>query len=497
VLACGIAVAVPFRSTADQTVWTLGWWGSALLFATLTVLLRHPLWLFPTLGFGTVAYLATGVWLDPSLTNTRSFATLAALAWLFLGLAWGVERWSRNKAFPNPSDARGGAADDPRPNPSPREERPAPAVPIGQGGDDPVVARLRSALALARGTVAGWTMPLHVAGWATAVLACLGSLPSAEDGLAAALAVASLTVVLVLLRGQAGYAWVGVVMLALAFGQGLRVAQVAGHLQPVYWAGASVATVVLAQALGWATSRTAARWVRLLTLWVSPLTLASGLMAAGAVLAAVLAAASLQSRDGMQPLALTLAIVGVAVVGHAYERRDRRLVYLGVGLLEAGLLLELLVYEVGQLQAFALPVGLYLLGVAYLEWRRGSARIVKRLLEAAGLIVLLGVSLLQAVGLLGNGHERYVYDTFLLVESALLLGLGAVLRWRYTFFAAAVALVLDVGILLVDPLKSLNTWYLVALIGLTLIGAVIWIERQRQKIPTWIEGLRARLEQWD
>jgi hypothetical protein len=54
-----------------------------------------------------------------------------------------------------------------------------------------------------------------------------------------------------------------------------------------------------------------------------------------------------------------------------------------------------------------------------------------------------------------------------------------------------------VGILLVDPLKALNTWYLVALIGLTLIGAVIWIERQRQQIPTWIEGLRARLEQWD
>ena len=36
-----------------------------------------------------------------------------------------------------------------------------------------------------------------------------------------------------------------------------------------------------------------------------------------------------------------------------------------------------------------------------------------------------------------------------------------------------------------------------ALIGLVLIGAVIWIERQRQKIPLWLEGLRARLETWD
>ncbi len=71
------------------------------------------------------------------------------------------------------------------------------------------------------------------------------------------------------------------------------------------------------------------------------------------------------------------------------------------------------------------------------------------------------------------------------------------LRWRYTFFAGALALVIDVGILLVDPLRALNTWYLVALIGLALIGAVIWIERQRQKIPLWLEELRARLETWD
>ena len=86
--------------------------------------------------------------------------------------------------------------------------------------------------------------------------------------------------------------------------------------------------------------------------------------------------------------------------------------------------------EVGQPQAFAIPVGAYLLTIAYLEWRRGAARPVKRLLEGAGLIVLLGVSLLQAVGFAGAGYDRYVYDTLLLLESAGLLGLGAVLRWR-------------------------------------------------------------------
>jgi hypothetical protein len=220
-------------------------------------------------------------------------------------------------------------------------------------------------------------------------------------------------------------------------------------------------------------------------------------MAVGAVLAALLVAVELRNRDALQALALTLAIVGLTAIGHAYARRSRSLVYLGVGLLDAGLLLELLAYEVGQPQAFALPVGAYLLIVAYLEWRRGAARRVKRLLEVAALVVLLGVSLIQAVGFMGAGYDRYAYDTFLLLESVGLLALGAMLRWRYTFFAGALALVIDVGILLVDPLRALNTWYLVALIGLVLIGAVIWIERQRQKIPLWLDELRARLEAWD
>jgi hypothetical protein len=30
-----------------------------------------------------------------------------------------------------------------------------------------------------------------------------------------------------------------------------------------------------------------------------------------------------------------------------------------------------------------------------------------------------------------------------------------------------------------------------------LIGAVIWIERQRQQIPLWLEAWRVRLEHWD
>ena len=66
--------------------------GERRLFAALTIALRHPLGLFPTFAAGIVAYLATGYLVDPNLTAARSFATLAAPAWLFLGPAWVIER---------------------------------------------------------------------------------------------------------------------------------------------------------------------------------------------------------------------------------------------------------------------------------------------------------------------------------------------------------------------------------------------------------------------
>ena len=111
--------------------------------------------------------------------------------------------------------------------------------------------------------------------------------------------------------------------------------------------------------------------------------------------------------------------------------------------------------------------------------------------------MLLGTSLVQAVGFLGAGFDRYVYDTFLLIESVGLFGLGALLRWRKTFFGGGLALVADVLILLADPVRAMSTWYLVAIIGLGMIGVVVFVEQRRQQIPLWLDEWRQRLETWD
>jgi hypothetical protein len=476
VVACAAAVAAPLFSYGhDQRTWTLAWWGSTALFAVLTALVRHSGGLFPTLAFGTVAFLATGYANDPRMPQARSFATLAALTWLLLGAARLLERWR-----PSPMSGAAFLTTWVRTRMDPGQ----------RGAADSRRITDRRSIETARGSIAGWTAPLHLAGWATLVLACAGSIQSAEAGLAATAALTVLMVALAVLDGAVAYAWLALAVGTLALVHGLRVQGIALDRQPPYWAGASLAAVLLGLWL-----RGAVR--RRIAIWVLPLSWTSLVLAVVAVLGAATMQASRPDRDTVQLLALTIALAGLTTIAHAFWRRDRRLVYAGVGLLEVGLFMELVFFDVGQPQAFAVPAGAYLLLVAYLEWRRGAARTVKRLLETAARVLLLGVSLIQAVGFWGDGHERYLYDTFLLLESAGILALGAMLRWRFTFFAGAVTLVADVLILLSDPLKALNTWYLVALIGLVLIGGVIWIERQRQQIPLWLEAWRDRLEHWD
>jgi hypothetical protein len=104
---------------------------------------------------------------------------------------------------------------------------------------------------------------------------------------------------------------------------------------------------------------------------------------------------------------------------------------------------------------------------------------------------------LQAGGWFGAGLERYVCETFLLLESLALIGLGAALHWKRSFFGGSLAMVADVCLLLADPVRAMNTWYLVLAIGLAMVGLVVFIERYRQRIPAWVGDWRQWLEVWE
>ncbi|MFN8522705.1 MAG: hypothetical protein U0821_06305 [Chloroflexota bacterium] len=471
-LACVEAVAMPALSYPGQPRITVAWLGSALVFGLAVAFTRSPIWLGPALPTVIVAYLSAGFYLDLAMEPARSAATLAAPAWVLLGLAAAIEwRWPPTLGTWRFVRAATRAALLPDPDERVREEASA-------------------ATAQARASVIRWTLPLHVAGWTCAALACIGSAPLPQVGLQAALAIAALCALLAAARRDRGLATASLAALVLAYEHWLRRAGIRLDAQPAYWAGAALALQSLAAA---------ARLVRgdRVSVWVEPLQWGSLAIGVGTLVLAPFVQVYPLSRGALDVLAATAGLLGLTIIGRAALLRRRRLFYPGVGLLTVGYLLELMVFEVGQPQMYAAPVGLYVLGIAFTEWRGGAPIRIKRVLEDTGLAVLLVISLVQAVGYLGSGLDRYPYDAFLLVESAILVSAGAALRWRDTFFAGAVAMVVDMGILLIDPLRALDTWYLVALVGLVLIGGVIWIERQRQRIPAIVAAWQARLERWE
>ena len=358
-----------------------------------------------------------------------------------------------------------------------------------------------------------WGRPLFVVGLATVACSTLGALTlnDPQPGLLVGVAYCALGIVLA--NHWATYvrvahpsrwvsaAWIALGFAAIAVQEGLRFAGVSVVEQPVGWAvGALVATCF---SLWTGRTRHPLRQVpgghpaaAPKGLWAGPLFYGS--LAVGTL--ALLRAASNQSTTAtnqtLHSLSLVVALTGLALIAHGLIRHDRRLSYGGVALLLAGYMLQLIHFGVGQPQAFVLPTGVYLLAVAFLEWRRGTAAGIKGLLELAAVALLLGTTFLQATGMLADGLNHMAYDLFLLGEGLVVVAAGAMLRWRMPFFGGGTAVVAAVVLLLADPLRAAASWYLLFLLGAALIGLVVFLEQKRQQIPLWIDDVRLRLEAW-
>jgi hypothetical protein len=278
-----------------------------------------------------------------------------------------------------------------------------------------------------------------------------------------------------------------VAALTVAYAEAMSLAGVPWSNLPLCWAIAAIVEALVAAALRGSHSMPA-------KLWALPLTRGSYL---GGVAAGMTAVGDLfLGWAALQSLATALMLIGTFLLIRGAVSHARLPLHAGLALLNGAYLCEIVFRHVSQLQAFALPLGLSLLLAAYLEWRRG-AMTVKAVLEIGAIVVLLGTTLVQGFGGFGAGDGRFAYDTFLLLESAAVLGLGAVLHWKRLFFAACCGVVADVGILLTDPVRSMPAWYLMALIGFAMIGVVMVLEQRRQRIPLWIDEVRERLDAWD
>ena len=108
-----------------------------------------------------------------------------------------------------------------------------------------------------------------------------------------------------------------------------------------------------------------------LRIWVRPLRVASGAGAAVALgLSLALWGADESSAELLQPLTMTVAVTALTVIATAYSIRSVLLSYAGVARLLAAYMPQLVRFEVAQPLLFAIPAGLYLLGVSFFERRR-------------------------------------------------------------------------------------------------------------------------------
>ncbi|MGE0542106.1 MAG: SCO7613 C-terminal domain-containing membrane protein [Dehalococcoidia bacterium] len=189
-------------------------------------------------------------------------------------------------------------------------------------------------------------------------------------------------------------------------------------------------------------------------------------------------------------LAITVTGASGAVIFEGLRRRARPVVVLGsAGLLIAGLL-AIAIAQPENVQAYTLPVGLYLIALGF-TWRRSPALIDPHLyaheaVMVAGMLVLLLPAAEQS---LAPGGGRFGIE---LIAAGLILlaaGLGFSTRW---LVVGGVVTLTTVAIRWLFAESAVPYWLTLGLAGMALLGfgVLLLVERER-----W-DRIRSRVRRW-
>ena len=186
-----------------------------------------------------------------------------------------------------------------------------------------------------------------------------------------------------------------------------------------------------------------------------------------------------------------LSWLGLLYVAAAVVYRRLRLSYLAVGMLLAGWMLYAFYIQawdgLARVQWYAIPAGLYLLGIGYLEWERGS-RLLARWLDYAAMLLMIGSLFWQTL------RFGWQFALLLGVEGFVSLWWGSARRLRRFFYAGMVGVILATLAQLINSLQSINQWIVFGTIGLLLVAAAAIVERKLEDIRA---SLQEVLEDWE
>jgi hypothetical protein len=186
-----------------------------------------------------------------------------------------------------------------------------------------------------------------------------------------------------------------------------------------------------------------------------------------------------------------LSMLGLLYVAASVTYRRPRLGYVAVGMLLAGWMIYAFYIrqweDLAQVQWYALPAGLYLMGVSYLEWRRGYKGLA-RWLDYAAMLLMIGSLFWQTL------QFGWRYALLLGAEGFAALWWGSARRMRRFFYAGMVDVILATLGQLINSLQSINQWIVFGVIGLLLVVVAAVVERRLEAIRA---SLREVLEHWE
>ncbi|MGB0385836.1 MAG: hypothetical protein ACPGWR_13530 [Ardenticatenaceae bacterium] len=193
----------------------------------------------------------------------------------------------------------------------------------------------------------------------------------------------------------------------------------------------------------------------------------------------------------VQMVISVFAITGLLYLTAALVERKRDWAYGALLLLlSSWSVWLLLIQEQRELQLYALPAGIYLLALGWIEWHYGSRRFAAWV-DRLGLLLLFGSLFWQSFG--ENGGA---YALLMIFEGLLIAWLGSTRRQRRLLYAGVTAVISAVISQLIDPLFQLDTFVL-WLLGAALLALAIALERRLEEVRTLSKEWRLRLEHWD
>jgi hypothetical protein len=145
-------------------------------------------------------------------------------------------------------------------------------------------------------------------------------------------------------------------------------------------------------------------------------------------------------------------------------------------------------------QAFAVPIGLYLLAVATVtrrDRRSGRSRAASAI-AAIGLLILLGTGVVQSFD-----RDRFGHALLTLAEGLALVGLGIAMRWRVLVVGGVAGTVVIVVRQLFDAVAALPGWAIVGGSGLLLLGIAVALLLIRARLAAAGRSVAERWSSWD